>query len=99
MSEISAETVRHLAHLAHIALSEDEIEALTVDLTQIVDSFAAVGVVATDDVPPTSHPIPLENVYRDDSVGEVLSRNAILANAPEHDGGRFAVAAILDEEQ
>ncbi len=99
MSEISADAVRHLAHLAHIALSEDEIEALTVDLTQIVDSFAAVGIVATADVPPTSHPIPLENVYRDDEVGEVLLRNAILANASEHDGSRFAVAAILGEEQ
>jgi len=99
MSEISAEQVRHLAHLARIALSEDEIGALASDLGQIVDSVATVGIVATGDVPPTSHPIPLENVFRDDVVGDVLSRDDIFANAAEHDGSRFAVAAILDEEQ
>ncbi len=99
MSEISAQRVRHLAHLARIALTDEEIAALTVDLSQIVTAFATVGIVATAEVPPMSHPFPLTNVYRDDTVGDVLSRHAVLANAPEHDGGRFAVSAILDEEQ
>ncbi|QHC59057.1 Asp-tRNA(Asn)/Glu-tRNA(Gln) amidotransferase subunit GatC [Rathayibacter sp. VKM Ac-2760] len=99
MSEITADTVAHLASLARIDLTSEEIQNLTRELGQIVDSVAAVQAVATPDVPATSHPIPLENVFRPDVVGETLTQEQALSGAPEHDGSRFQVSAILGEEQ
>jgi aspartyl-tRNA(Asn)/glutamyl-tRNA(Gln) amidotransferase subunit C len=99
MSEISAEQVAHLAHLARIELSPEEIESLTAELGSIVDNVAKVTEVATPDVPATSHPIPLVNVFRPDVVGETLTQEQALRGAPEHADGRFKVSAILGEEQ
>jgi aspartyl-tRNA(Asn)/glutamyl-tRNA(Gln) amidotransferase subunit C len=99
MSEITREQVQHLAGLARIALTPDEIETMTRELGQIVDNVAKVSEVATDDVPATSHPIPLENVFRPDVVGETLTVEQALSGAPDHDGSRFRVTAILGEEQ
>jgi aspartyl-tRNA(Asn)/glutamyl-tRNA(Gln) amidotransferase subunit C len=100
MSEISAVQVAHLANLARIALTDEEIEHLTTELGQIMQAVEKVSEVATPDVPPTSHPSPLANVMRDDIVGEtVLTTEQALAGAPEHDGSRFVVSAILGEEQ
>jgi aspartyl-tRNA(Asn)/glutamyl-tRNA(Gln) amidotransferase subunit C len=97
--QITPEQVSHLADLARIALTPQEIEKLTGELGAIVDSIAKVSEIATPDVPATSHPIPLSNVFRDDTVGETLTTEQALAGAPEHDGSRFAVSAILGEEQ
>lgn len=99
MSEITTETVAHLAHLARIALTPEEIEKLTGELGAIVDSVAKVSEVATPDVAATSHPIRLVNVFRDDEPGQTLTTEQALAGAPEHDGVRFKVSAILGEEQ
>jgi aspartyl-tRNA(Asn)/glutamyl-tRNA(Gln) amidotransferase subunit C len=99
MPEISAEQVAHLANLARIALTEEEIEHLTAELGQIMQAVEKVSEVATPDVPPTSHPIPMQNVYRDDVVGATLTTEQALAGAPEADGSRFVVSAILGEEQ
>ncbi|MDQ0892593.1 Asp-tRNA(Asn)/Glu-tRNA(Gln) amidotransferase subunit GatC [Agromyces ramosus] len=99
MSEISAEQVAHLANLARIALTEEEIEHLTKELGQIMQAVEQVNQVATPDVPPTSHPIPMQNVFRDDVVGNTLTAEEALAGAPESDGSRFVVSAILGEEQ
>jgi aspartyl-tRNA(Asn)/glutamyl-tRNA(Gln) amidotransferase subunit C len=99
MSEISAEQVAHLAHLARIELSPEEIESLTKDLVSIVDNVEKVTEVAKPDVPATSHPIPLVNVFRPDVVGETLTQEQALRGAPEHAEGRFKVSAILGEEQ
>lgn len=97
--QITSEQVAHLAHLARIALTPHEIEKLTGELGAIVDSIAKVSEIATPDVPATSHPIPLSNVFRDDVVGETLTTEQALSGVPEHDGTRFAVSAILGEEQ
>ena len=99
MSDMTPETVRHLADLARIALSEEEIVKLAGELSAIVDSVEAVQKVASDDVMPTSHPIPLGNVFREDVVGETLTTEEALAGAPDHDGSRFRVTAILGDEQ
>jgi aspartyl-tRNA(Asn)/glutamyl-tRNA(Gln) amidotransferase subunit C len=99
MSEISAEQVAHLANLARIALTDEEIEHLTAELGQIMQAVEKVSEVATPDVPPTSHPIPMQNVFRDDVVGATLTNEQALAGAPESDGSRFVVSAILGEEQ
>ncbi|MER3389073.1 MAG: Asp-tRNA(Asn)/Glu-tRNA(Gln) amidotransferase subunit GatC [Microcella sp.] len=99
MSEITPERVAHLASLARIALTDDEIEQLTGELGAIVDAVATVQRVATPEVPATSHPIPLTGGMRPDEVGVTLTTEQALAGAPDHDGSRFRVTAILGEEQ
>ncbi|SDR69872.1 Asp-tRNA(Asn)/Glu-tRNA(Gln) amidotransferase subunit GatC [Agrococcus carbonis] len=99
MSEITREQVQHLAGLARIALTDDEVTSLTAELSQIVDAIATVREVAGDDVPATSHPVPMANVLRPDEVGATLSHEQAFAGAPSHDGERFRVSAILGEEQ
>ncbi len=99
MSEITTDQVAHLASLARIALTNDEITKLTGELGVIIDSVARVNEVASADVPATSHPIPLSNVFRPDVPGETLTTEQALAGAPDHDGSRFRVSAILGEEQ
>lgn len=99
MSEMTPDAVRHLAGLARIALRDEEILRLAGELGAIVDAVEAVQSVAGDDVPPTSHPIPLDNVVRDDTVGNTLTTEEALAGAPDHDGSRFRVTAILGDEQ
>jgi aspartyl-tRNA(Asn)/glutamyl-tRNA(Gln) amidotransferase subunit C len=98
MSEITAEQVAHLAHLARIDLSPLEITNLTHDLGQIVDSIAKVSEVATADTPATSHPMPLTNVFREDVVVPSLTVEQALSGAPDRAGDKFRVPAILDEE-
>lgn len=85
--------------LARIQLSDEEVQSLTGQLDAIVDNIAKVSEVATPDVVATSHPIPLQNVFRPDVVGETLTRDQALQNAPDQADGRFRVTAILGEEQ
>ena len=91
--------VAHLANLARIALTPEETEKLTGELGVIIESIAKVSEVATPDVPSTSHPIRLTNVFRPDVPGETLTVEQALSGAPERDGDRFRVSAILGEEQ
>ena len=91
--------MRHLGVLARIALRDEEVERLTGQLSAIVDNVAKVSEVATPDVPATSHPIPLENVFRPDVVGQMLTVEQVLQNAPDATDDRFKVTAILGEEQ
>ena len=99
MSEMTPDAVRHLAGLARIALSDEEITKLAGELGAIVSAVETVQSVAGEDVPPTSHPIPLGNVFRNDIVGDTLKTDEALAGAPDHDGTRFRVTAILGDEQ
>jgi len=99
VSEITPELVRHLGVLARIQLDEHEVQRLTGQLSVIVDNIAKVSEVATPDVPATSHPLPLENVFRPDVVGQMLTVEQVLQNAPDAADGRFRVTAILGEEQ
>ncbi|MFO7690739.1 MAG: Asp-tRNA(Asn)/Glu-tRNA(Gln) amidotransferase subunit GatC [Cryobacterium sp.] len=98
MSAITTEQVAHLAHLARIDLSPEEITNLAKDLGQIVESVAKVSQVATADVPATSHPMPLTNVFREDVVVPSLTVEQALSGAPARAGDKFRVPAILDEE-
>ena len=96
---ITVADVQHLAGLARIALTPEEVEHLAGELTLIVDSVAKVQEVATPDVPATSHPLPLVNVFREDVPGPVLTQAQVLSGAPDAADGRFRVPAILGEEQ
>ncbi|GAA3289402.1 Asp-tRNA(Asn)/Glu-tRNA(Gln) amidotransferase subunit GatC [Arthrobacter sp. zg-Y820] len=98
MSEINREAVAHLAHLAHIEMTEDELAKMAGELDVIVDSIKSVSEVAGEDIPATSHPIPLTNVFREDVVGQTLTNEEALSGAPDNAAGRFKVPAILDEE-
>ncbi len=99
VSEITPDLVRHLGVLARIQLSDEEVTSLTGELDAIVTNIAKVSEVATDDVAATSHPIPLQNVFRADEPGDMLTTEQALQNAPDADDGRFRVTAILGEEQ
>lgn len=98
MSEISRADVEHLATLAHISMTEAELDKMTGELGVIVDSVKTVQQAAGDDVPATSHPLPLTNVFREDTVGHVFTAEESLSNAPDAEGTRFRVPAILGEE-
>lgn len=98
MAEINRDDVAHLAQLAHIDMSEAELDRMAGELAVIVDSVKSVSEAAGADVPATSHPIPLRNVLREDVVGHVLSQAEALSGAPDAEDGRFKVPAILEED-
>ena len=90
--------VAHLARLARIDLGEEELDHFATQLGVIIAAVARVAEVAADDIPPTSHSVPLTNVLREDVVGPCLSPDEVLAAAPATEDGRFRVPRILDEE-
>jgi aspartyl-tRNA(Asn)/glutamyl-tRNA(Gln) amidotransferase subunit C len=96
---ISRDEVGHLAKLARLAVTDDELDTFAGQLDQILDAVAKVGEVAGDDIPPTSHAVPLTNVFRADTVRPGLTQQEALAAAPAAEGGRFRVPRILGEEQ
>ena len=83
--------------LARIDLSDAELDKMSGELAVILESVARVNEVATDDVPPTSHPLPMANVTRPDVVRPSLTAEAVLASAPATDQQRFWVPRMLDE--
>jgi aspartyl-tRNA(Asn)/glutamyl-tRNA(Gln) amidotransferase subunit C len=99
MPEITREEVAHLADLARIDLSEAELDHLAPQLSVILESIASISEIATDDIPPTSHPIEMTNVFREDVVRPGLSAEEALAAAPEAEEQRFSVPRILGDEQ
>ena len=88
--------MKHIALLARLGLSEDEVEKLREQLSNILDNFEILKKVDTTDVPPTSHPLALVNVLRDDEVAPSLPPDEILANAPREEDGCFRVRAVLE---
>lgn len=98
MSAITREDVAHLARLAHIRMDESELATMAGELDVIMDAIASVSEAAGQDVPPTSHPIPLRNVFREDVPAGLLSQEQALAMAPDAEDGQFKVPAILDGE-
>jgi aspartyl-tRNA(Asn)/glutamyl-tRNA(Gln) amidotransferase subunit C len=94
---ISRADVEHVAKLARLALTDAEIEDLTAELGSILGHAGDIEALALDDVPPTAHPLPLENVLRADDVRPTLDRDEVLAQAPAAEAGRFRVPRILGE--
>lgn len=99
VSNISRDEVAHLARLARMAVTEEELDVFAGQLDQILDSVAKVSEVASDDIPPMSHAVPLTNTFREDEVRPGLSQAEALAGAPAAEDGRFRVPRILGEEQ
>ena len=99
MPDISRDEVSHLADLARIDLSAEELDHLAPQLAVILESIASFSEVAADDVPPTSHALPLTNVFREDVTRPGLTAEQALSGAPEVDQQRFSVPRILGDEQ
>ncbi|MCK6096224.1 Asp-tRNA(Asn)/Glu-tRNA(Gln) amidotransferase subunit GatC [Micrococcus sp. 2A] len=98
MPEITREQVEHLARLAHIQMSEEELAQMPGELEEILAAVEDVRAVATADVEPTSHPIALHNVFREDVPTGMLTQEQALDQAPDAEDGQFKVPAILDGE-
>lgn len=98
MSSLSRDDVAHLARLARIEMSEEELVSLSHEFTVILDAVARVQEVASADVEPTSHPLPLRNVFRPDVVHPSLTTAEALSGAPAQEESRFRVPQILGEE-
>lgn len=96
---LSRDEVAHLSNLARIALSDDELDHFASELSVILESVASISGVASDDTPPTSHALPLVNVFREDRVTPGLTQAQALSGAPAAEEGRFSVPRILGEEQ
>ncbi len=94
---ISRDDVAHVARLARLTLSDDELDTFTGQLASILGHAADVEALDLEDVPPTSHPYPLDNVTRPDEVRPCLDRDEVLAQAPASEDGMFRVPPVLGE--
>jgi aspartyl-tRNA(Asn)/glutamyl-tRNA(Gln) amidotransferase subunit C len=93
---ISSEIVEHVAALAQIGLTPDEVEHYAAELSSVLDHVARLQGVDTDGVPPTAHAVETSAVMRDDVVGPCWPVENVLANAPRRQGDFFEVQAVLD---
>ena len=95
---IGRDDVAHLARLARLAVTDEELDVFAAQLDVILGAVARVGEVAAADIPPTTHAVPLTNVLRPDVVVPSLPRDAVLACAPSVEDYKFRVPRILTEE-
>jgi aspartyl-tRNA(Asn)/glutamyl-tRNA(Gln) amidotransferase subunit C len=95
MASLTRADVEHVAYLARLGLTGEELTHLEGELNHILDQYAKLAELDTDAIPPTAQTIELENILRDDVARASLPPEAVLANAPERDGDFFVVPAIL----
>lgn len=93
---LTPEDVLHIGHLARVGLTEEDVAKFASQLSGIIEHFEALAAVPTDDVEPTAHTLPLANVMRADDVRPSLSREDVVANAPEEEEGHLRVRAVLE---
>ncbi|MEI8359916.1 MAG: Asp-tRNA(Asn)/Glu-tRNA(Gln) amidotransferase subunit GatC [Deltaproteobacteria bacterium] len=94
---ITRSDVEHVAMLARLALTPDEVGEFALQLTAILGHATDVSSLDLDGVPPTAHPLPVTNVLREDVIGTSLDRDEVLAAAPSAEEGRFRVPRIMGE--
>ena len=94
---LSRDQVEHVAHLARVGITEEDIERFSHQLSDVLDYFERLNRVDIEGVPPTSHTLPLHNVMREDEAEPSYDVDDILANAPNQEDQRFRVRAILEE--
>ena len=94
---ISKHDVAHVARLARLALSDEELDRFTTQLASVLEHAADIEALDIDNVPPTAHPFPLANVLREDVARPSLDREEVLAQAPEVEAERFRIPRILGE--
>jgi aspartyl-tRNA(Asn)/glutamyl-tRNA(Gln) amidotransferase subunit C len=96
---ISREEVEHVARLARLELTEDEVERFRGQLSAVLERAERIQALELDDVAPTAHPVDIANVWRADAVVPFEDIAAILANAPLLEDGRFRVPQILEDAE
>ena len=96
---ISREEVEHVARLARLELTEDEIELFRGQLSAVLERAERIQSLELDDVPPTAHPIEVRNIWRDDEVHTFPDAAAIVENAPASEDGKFHVPQILEDAE
>jgi len=95
--KITREEVLHIARLARLGVTDEDVEKFQKQLSNILENFDALKQVETKDVPPTAQSIPLENVTREDKIIASCIPEEVLANAPHREGDQFRVRAVLEE--
>ena len=95
--KLNEDAVRHVAHLARLAVSDEEVAMFSRQLSAVLEYVARLDKLDTRDVPPTAHPLPLSNVLRNDVVGECVTNEVALKNAPDAQAGMFRVPKVLDQ--
>jgi len=95
---IGSEQVSHVARLARLELSDDELTRFTGQLASVLTYAAEIAELDVGDLEPMAHPLPLLNVFRDDEPQPTLDRDTVLAEAPAAEAGRFRVPRILGDE-
>jgi aspartyl-tRNA(Asn)/glutamyl-tRNA(Gln) amidotransferase subunit C len=98
VTKLSRDEVAHLARLARLAVTDEELDVFAGQLDVILDAVARVGEATAEDVAPTTHAVPMTNVTRPDVVTPSLPRDVVLAGAPAAEDDRFRVPRILGEE-
>lgn len=96
MSRISMEQVKHVAHLARLAITDEEAEKYTEQLDRIITFAEQLNELNTDNVEPTSHVIQLKNIMREDKAEKGLPLEDVLKNVPEHENGQMKVPPIIE---
>ena len=96
---ITTEIVRKVAALAHLELSQAEVERMTAELSVILDNISILGEAETSHIAPTAQVLDLRNVMREDSARPSLPIEAVLANAPDREDGYFRVRAVLKDDE
>jgi aspartyl-tRNA(Asn)/glutamyl-tRNA(Gln) amidotransferase subunit C len=99
MSTIDETTVRHIANLARLNVTDEEVARYTSQLSQILDYARQLDEVDTGEVPPTAHPLPVKNVFRGDQPHGSWVPEKALANAPDPHDSFFRVPKVLDQEE
>ena len=94
---LTPDEVRHIALLARLGISDEDVERLSSQLSSIIDYFEELKQVNTDDVPPTAYALDLQNVMRSDETAPCTDHADIMANAPLQENGYFRVRAVLEE--
>jgi aspartyl-tRNA(Asn)/glutamyl-tRNA(Gln) amidotransferase subunit C len=95
--KINREQVLHIAQLARLGVTEEDLGRLSEQLSNIIENFEILKQVDTTNIPPTSQSIDLKNVISEDVIAPSLSTEEALANAPQQEAGFFKVKAVLEE--
>ena len=96
MATLSRADVEHVALLARLGLTEDELTRLETQLNHILDQYRVLSELDTDPIPPTAQTIELENILRDDEPGPSLTPDEALSGAPEREGDFFVVPVVVE---
>ncbi len=96
--KLSREEVLHIARLARMGITDEEVDKLAEQLSDILDNFEVLQQVDTEDVPPTAQSVALQNVIREDTVSASYPSDDVLSNAPRREQDYFKIHAVLEDE-